>query len=97
MLKKVTNLMIHCSKEKIVKHPIMQNSVAIMNIDEIQTKPRRIFLGQHNLLRSAANSPQEAPIIINTNMIKGVTDGNDHAMLCLDPAKTWIQIDLKKP
>ena len=45
MLKKVADLMIHRSEGKITKRPTMQNAVAIINIDEIHSKSRRIFMG----------------------------------------------------
>ena len=54
------------------------------------------FFCQDNLIGSAANSPKKAATTVNTNILTGITGGNDSVMLHLDPVKTFMLIDLKK-
>ena len=53
------------SKGKMIKHPVKQNAVACMKIDEMHTIAKRFFFGQDNLIGSAANAPKEAATTVN--------------------------------
>ena len=80
--------MLFRSKGKMLKNPVKQNAVVVMKIDEIHTSTKMSFFGQDNLIRSADNSPKEAATTVNTNMLTGITGGNDSVTLHLDPVKT---------
>ena len=46
MLKKWLNKFLVLSKGKTLKHPVKQNAVAVMKIDEIHASAKRLFLSR---------------------------------------------------
>ena len=87
MLKKVSDLITYLSNEKQLRHPVKQNGVVILNIDEICTTETRMFMGHQNLVSATANSHKEAATTVILSMTKGITGCAETVMLFLDPLK----------
>ena len=59
----------------------------MLNVDEISTKPERVFTGKNNLIGGSANSLKQAATHVNAHILKGDTSGNDHIILFMDAVK----------
>ena len=74
-------------KVKQLAHPIAQNSVLMLNIDEVYSVPKIIFIGQTDFIGGAVNSTKEAATKINAHISKYMPRVNDPVMFLINHVK----------